>query len=66
MVCSLVSGGGAVAAWIGSPFKQAIGMADNGPGVAHRLAEIGQHFHLVPQLAQTRDAGGGKASLQLQ
>lgn len=41
-------------------------MADNGPGVAHRFAEIGQHFHLVPQIAQTRDAGGGKASLQLQ
>jgi hypothetical protein len=100
MVCSLVSGGGAVAAWIGSPFKQAtsdslklegrfdhaciarlrelghevevladfsvgspfkqaIGMADNGPGVAHRLAEIGQHFHLVPQ------AGGAAAGEHL-
>ena len=34
-------------------------MADNGPGVAHRFAEIGQHFYVVPQLAQARDTGGG-------
>lgn len=41
-------------------------MADNGAGVAHRFAEISQHFYVVPQLAQARDTGGGKASLQLQ
>lgn len=29
-------------------------MADNGAGVAHRFAEIGQHFYVVPQLAQAR------------
>ena len=41
-------------------------MADNGAGVSHRFAEIGQHVDFVPQLAQARDTGGGKASLQLQ
>ncbi len=62
MVCSLVSGGGAVAAWIGRPFKQTVGMADNGPGVAHCFAEIGQHFYVVPQLAQAHTGGAKRPS----
>ncbi len=58
MVCSLVSGGGAVAAWIGSPSSRPL-MADNGPGVAHRLAEIGQHFHLVLPSSRRRAMQAG-------
>lgn len=37
-------------------------MADNGAGVAHRFAEISQHFYVVPQLAQARYRRGKRPS----
>jgi len=62
----LVSGGGAVTAWIAHALKQAVGVANNRPGVAHDFAEIGQHFDVVPQLAQAGDDFGAEATFQLE
>ena len=55
-----------IAAWVGSALVQAIGLAHDGAGVAHGVAEVAQHLDIVPGVGEGLQNLGLKAVFELQ